>query len=416
MTTFWIICALLLLVAVLFVGVPLWRGTSRNNAVVRDAANLEIYRDQIAEMDNDLRNGLLTPELYEQGKRELEARLLEEVQVLEQAAPAQRHPLKIATIVIAVLLPLASVGLYLKLGNQNALLPQVASLGDGFGGLARTETALNALEERVAQAPNDPEAQLMLARSYVELGRYADGARVYDSLTKLIPNEPMLWADYADALAMTHNSLLGAPTKLLDRALMLDPNFAKALALSGTAAMERGDYATAIGHWEKLLKQIQPGSQDAAMIEEGLHQARQLLAQSKGGKVAQLEQINQPARKPAAAGKERISGTVTLSAALKAGASQEDTLFVLARAAQGPKMPLAILRKQVKDLPLQFSLDDSMAMAPEMKMSNFDRVVVVARVSKSGTAMPQPGDLQGMSEPLVLGSSGVKIEINQQVR
>ena len=417
MTAFWIICALVLVVAVLFVGVPLWRGTSRNNAVARDAANLEIYRDQIAEMDADLRNGLLTAELHEQGTRELQSRLLDEVHTAEQkAVPAQRHPLKVATIVIALLLPLASVGLYFQLGNMNAFLPQVA-LGGGSGGEVRTESGLKALEERLAENPDNPEALLMLARSYVELGRYADGARTYESLTKLIPDEAMLWADYADALAMTHNSLLGGPTKLLDRALLLDPNHGKTLALSGSAAMERGDFAAAVRYWEKLLKQIPADSEDAKMIEDGIHQAKQLLAQSIGGKLdtPALEQINEPVAKTAA-GKERITGTVTISDALKNKVDPGDTLFVLARAAQGPKMPLAILRKQVKDLPLHFTLDDSMAMAPEMKMSNFDQVVVVARISKSGNAMPQAGDLQGMSNPLALGSTGVKLEIDQQVR
>lgn len=417
MTAFLIICALLLVVAVLFVGVPLWRGTSRNNAVVRDAANLEIYRDQIAEMDADLRNGLLTPELHEQGKRELQARLLDEVHVAEQqAVPAQRHPLKLLTIAIALLLPLASIGLYFQLGNLNAFLPQVAH-GNSFGGVARTEAGLKVLEEKAAQSPNEPEVLLMLARSYVELGRYADGAKTYESLTKLISDEAMLWADYADALAMAHSTLLGAPTKLLDRALLLDPNHAKTLALSGSAAMERGDYAAAIGHWEKLLKQIPAGSEDIKMIEEGIRQAKQLLAQSKGGKGARaLEQINESANKPQAAGKERISGTVTLSDTLKGKVEPNDTLFVLARAAQGPKMPLAIIRKQVRDLPLQFTLDDSMAMSPEMKMSNFNQIVVVARISKSGDAMSKSGDWQGVSKQLDLGSSGIRIDIDQPVR
>lgn len=416
MTLFWFICAALSIVAILFVAIPLWRGTSKSNSVERDAANLEILRDQIAEMDNDLKNGLLTPELHEQGKRELQARLLDEVGDAKGAEAANKpHPLKITAIALAVLLPLASVGLYLKVGNPNALLPQA---GIGGGGIVRDEASLRALEEKSAQNPNDPEVLFILARSYVELGRYADGARKYDSLTKLVPNEATLWADYADALAMTHNTLVGAPTKLLDRALEIDPNLAKALALSGTAAMERGDYAAALVHWGKLLKQIQPGSEDAKMIEEGLQQARQMLAQSKGGKVAPaLEQINEPpANAPVAAGNERITGTVSLSGALKSQADPEDTVFVLARAAEGPKMPLAILRKQVKDLPVKFSLDDSMAMSPAMKMSNFDQVVVVARISKSGNAMPQPGDLMGMSKPLALGSSGIKISIDQQVR
>lgn len=405
------ISALLLFVALLFVGIPLWRGIARNNAVERDAANLEIYRDQIAEMDADLRNGLLTPELHEQGKRELQGRLLDEVhQGRQQAAPAPRNPYKMLTVAFALLIPLASVGLYMQLGNQQAF-SQMPGHGGEMGGQAGP--SLTSLEERVAQSPADPEALLMLARSYSELGRFSDAARTYDSLTKIVPDEAWIWADYADALAMTHSTLMGAPTKLLEQALKLDPNNLKTLALSGTAAMEREDYAAAVRHWEKLLKLVPAENPDVQMIKDGVHQARQLLAQSKGGKAA-LERINEPVAQTA--GNERISGTVTLSDAVRSQADPNDTLFVLARAAQGPKMPLAIVRKQVKDLPLKFTLDDSMAMSPEMKMSNFDQVVVVARISKSGNAMPQLGDLMGMSKPLALGSKGIRIDIDQPVR
>lgn len=413
MTTFWIISALLLIVAVLFVGIPLWRGIARNNTVARDAANLEIYRDQIAEMDADLRNGLLTPELHEQGKRELQGRLLDEVHTAEQqSAPALRNPYKTLSIVLVLLLPLASVGLYFQLGNLQAFSP-VAAHGGEMAGQAVSEASLKSLEEKVAQSPANPEALLMLARAYSELGRFSDAARTYDGLTKIVPDEAWIWADYADALAMTHSTLMGAPTKLLDKALKLDPNNLKTLALLGTAAMERGDYAAAVRHWEKLLKLVPPENPDAKMISDGVHQARQLLAQSKGGKAA-LEQISEAPT--SAAGSERITGTVTLNDAIKGQADANDTLFVLVRAAQGPKMPLAIVRKQVKDLPLKFSLDDSMAMSPEMKMSNFDQVVVVARVSKSGNAMPQPGDLMGMSKPLALGTKEIRIDIDQLVR
>ena len=414
MTLFWIICAALLIVAILFVAIPLWRGTSKNNAVVRDAANLEILRDQIAEMEADLKNGLLTPELYEQGKRELEARLLEEVGDNTDVEISNRpHPLKITAIALSILMPLASVGLYLKIGNMEVLQPQSMH---GAAALAHDAAGLQELEDKVAQNPGDPEALVVLARSYVEMGRYADGSRIYERLVKIIPDEPILWADYADALAMTHGSLRGAPTKLLERALELNPNHEKALALSGSAAMERGDYPSAVRYWEKLLKLLPAeDKENTKMIEEALAQARQMVAHTKGGKMAPvLEQINEPAPQAQAAGKERISGTVTLSATLNSKADPNDTVFVLARAAQGPKMPLAILRKQVKDLPLSFSLDDSMAMSPEMKMSNFDKVVVVVRVSKSGNAMPQPGDLQGMSKPLALGSTGIKVIIDQQ--
>ncbi len=414
MTLFWIICAALLIVAILFVAIPLWRGTSRNNSVERDAANLEILRDQIAEMDADLENGLLTPELHEQGKRELQARLLEEVGDTRKRTEDTNkpHPLKVTAVVLAVLLPLASAGLYLKIGNPDALKP-------GHGALAMPQTRdLDSLEEKVAENPNDPEALVLLARAYVDIKRYADGARLYERLVKIIPDEPILWADYADALGMVQGSLRGKPTELLERSLVLNPNHDKSLALAGSAAFERGDYAAAVRYWEKLLELLpREDTENARVIRDALNQARHILAQSKGGmKTAPpLDQINKSVPQ-AQAGKERIAGTVRLSAEFKDNVDPGDTVFVLARAAQGPKMPLAILRKQVKDLPLSFALDDSMAMAPQMKMSNFDQVVVVARISKSGNAMPQPGDMMGISKPLALGSKGIKIVIDQPVR
>jgi cytochrome c-type biogenesis protein CcmH len=414
MTTFWIICALLLVVAVLFVAVPLWRGTSRNNAVVRDAANLEIYRDQIAEMDADLRNGLLTPELHEQGTRELQSRLLDEVQQAAlHTAPVARHPLKVLTIAIAVLLPLASVGLYYKIGNLEAFEP-LAAHGGASGAAMSMEDLIQAMEAKVAKNPDDAETQLQLARAYVELGRYTEAIKLYDKLTKVVSNEAWLWADYADALAMANRSLQGEPDKLIKRALAIEPAHPKSLWLAGTAAMERADYALAIKHWQKLRALVPNDSEEAKMLDGGIQEARQLASHLKGGKAPKLEAINPPAQ--ASSGKERISGKVVLSDALKNKFGPDDTVFVLARAVDGPKMPLAILRKQVRDLPLTFELDDSSAMSPEMRISNFGQVMVVVRISKSGEAMPKPGDGQGMSSAIKPGSKNVTVTVDQLVK
>jgi cytochrome c-type biogenesis protein CcmH len=410
MTMFWILCALLLVVALLFVVWPLWRHGVKSNEVVRDAANLEIYRDQLAEMDADLANGLLTPELYEQGKRELETRVLEEVRSPQGTASARgRNPVKALAIVLAIVIPVASLGLYWKLGNLNAFLPQDKfSDAEGFGTVL-SGTALQKLEDKVAKNPNMPEDWLLLARSYNQLERYADAVRAYDKLTQLVPNEAQLWADYADALAMTQGqSLLGKPTRLLDKALAVDPNNSKALALAGSAAMERGDYPAAVLDWSKLLQQIpDKNSQEAKMVAGGLQLAHSYLKQSEAGKAPGIL-----GGKPAKGGTESISGTVVLSAALKNRVAPDDTVFVLARAANGPPMPLAVIRKQVRDLPLKFRLDDSMAMSPQMKLSSFNKVVVIARISKSGNAMPQPGDLQGESSAIRPGSTGLRVNID----
>lgn len=420
MTTFWIICALLLVIAVLFVVLPLWRGAVKDNHVQRDAANLEIFRDQIAEMNADLNNSLLTPELYEQGKRELQARLLEEVNTTGVAGTLVKSPYKAVAIALAVLLPLTAVGLYWKIGNWNAFQPQTGqTVGDGFGA-ARSGAAIKELEDKVAQNPQDANSLRMLASSYAELERFVEAAQAYNKLTKLVTNDAQVWADFADALAMANGqNLSGHPTLLINTALVLDPNNLKALALGGSAAMGRGDYPAAIKYWEHLLSLLPKDSEDTKMITDGLQQARAAMAQGKGGKAMPQAMAAQPTggeQNPVAAGREGITGSVTLSDAMKANASPNDTLFVLARATEGPPMPLAVIRKQVKDLPLQFTLDDSMAMSPQMKLSNFDKVVLVARISKSGEPMPHPGDLQGMSATLRPGTKGVKLNIDNMLK
>ncbi|MEW5904259.1 MAG: c-type cytochrome biogenesis protein CcmI [Pseudomonadota bacterium] len=422
MTLFWILCAAMIAIAIVFIIYPLWRGAPKSNAVARDAANLEILRDQIAEMDTDLKNGLLTPELYEQGKRELEKRVLEEVGQGEAAAVAQPQgrSYKTLAIVLSVLLPVVAVGIYLMVGEPQSMSPTNPHASMSMGGEMRTDSGIRELEKRVEANEQDGEALVMLARSYMDAERYADSARTYEKLTKIISDEAWVWSDYADAQAMAQGQTLrGKPTEFINKALKLDPNHMKSLALAGSAAMERGDFAVAIQYWERLLKQLQPGSEDYVAIQSGLNEARQLMAHvQSGGKggAPMLEQIAPPQQMAAAApGKERITGRVTLDPKLKGKFSPDDTLFVLARAAQGPKMPLAILRMQVKDLPLDFELDDSMSMAPQMKLSNFDQVVVVGRVSKSGTAMPQSGDGEGFSATVKPGAKGVKLSIDHIV-
>ncbi|MEQ1533074.1 MAG: c-type cytochrome biogenesis protein CcmI [Sideroxydans sp.] len=419
MTLFWIICAALIVIAILFVALPLWRGTAKNNDVVRDAANLEILRDQINEMDVDLKNGLLTPELHEQGKRELQSRVLEEVS--ESAATptaTPSNPYKRLAIVLSVLLPIMAGGLYTQVGNPNAFSDRMAHGDTSDIGAPHGEAGIAALEIKVDANPEDGESLVMLARAYMDANRYSESVQAFEKLSKLVPDEAWVWADYADAQAMAQGQTLkGKPTDLINKALALDPDSMKGLALAGSAGMERGDFVSAIKHWERLRSLLPADSEDGKMIDSGLDEARQMLSHIKGGKPPMaLEEINNPPAKAAAVGgAERITGTVSLSPALKGKVSPDDTVFVLARAAEGPKMPLAILRKQVRDLPLTFELNDSMAMQPQMKLSAFDKVIVVSRISKSGMAMPEAGDIQGMSQPLRPGTKDVNVKLDQIV-
>ncbi len=415
---FWTIGVLLLILGVLFVVIPLWRGSVQSNAVQRDTANIEIYRDQISEMNNDLSNGLLTQEMYDQGKQELQSRLLDDVEQSKSTnTKAVTNPFRVLALVLSVVLPLSATAIYWKIGNLDALVPQQSASPGDFA-VAHSAAELSALEEKVSGKPDDANSWYLLAKSYAEMGRYPDAVNAYDKLTQLIPNEAQLWADYADSMAMASGkSLSGKPAMLLDKALALDPDNFKALALSGSAAMERQDYAVAVLHWEKLLKMIPKDNENAQIVEGGINQARELMAQKNGGQLPPSTQFSSSDTQAATgAGKEAISGTVTLSNELKAKASPDDTVFVLVRAASGPKMPLAIVRKQVKDLPMKFTLDDSTSMSPQMKVSNFEQVVVIARVSKSGNAMTQPGDMQVMSAIIKPGSKGLKLKIDQLVQ
>lgn len=418
MTLFWIFGAAMLLLAVLFVMVPLWRKNVVSNAVLRDTANLEILRDQSVEMSADLEHGLLNQESFEQGQRELQVRLLEEVKSAEPVAAIPRNPAKVLALVLMILIPLASVLLYMQLGSSKALQPhqEELSVADGFG-IIRSETALEDLEKRLAKFPENPDGWLQLGRSYNEMKRYTDATRAYAKLVELVPNEAQLWTDYADAYAMDHGqTLLGEPTKFLNKALALDPNNTTALALSGSAGMERGDYVAAIQHWQKLIALLPPEYPDIQLIKDGVKQARDFLAMQKGGKqkLAQLSE-QQATSKTVVDGTAAIMGKVSLSPAMLGKVSPDDIVFILARAAKGPRMPLAVLRKQVKDLPMEFSLDDSMAMQPQLKLSGFDQVIVVARVSKSGTPMAQSGDVQGASAIIKPGTKGLNIVIDSLV-
>ncbi|MGB8518440.1 MAG: c-type cytochrome biogenesis protein CcmI [Gallionella sp.] len=418
MTLFWIVGAAMLLLAVLFAAVPLWRKHARSNDVLRDAANLEILRDQSTEMTADLQHGLLNQDAFDQGQRELQSRLLEEVKSTQAVTPIPRNPAKILALVLVVLIPLASVLLYGKLGNPNAMQPQSAEVNtSGDFGIIRSETALQELQQKLDKSPQNPDGWLQLARSYSELKRFDDATKAYEQLVKLVPNEAQVWTDYADAYAMAHNqTLAGEPTKFLEKALALDPNNNTALALAGSGDMERGDYVAAITHWQKLLSLLPADYPDIQMIRDGVKQAREFLAAQKGGKekLAKLPRDAEPVKAQSNAA-QAISGKVSLSPDMLGKVSPTDTVFILARAAEGPKMPLAVLRKQVQDLPLEFSLDDSMAMQPQLKLSGFAQVIVVARVSKSGSPMAQAGDVQGTTATIKPGAKGLNIVIDSVV-
>jgi cytochrome c-type biogenesis protein CcmH len=269
----------------------------------------------------------------------------------------------------------------------------------------------------------------------MQMGRVAEALPAFAKAVSLTGEDPRLLADYADALAVSNNrNLEGEPLAQIERALKADPRHPKSLALAGTAAYNRKDYAGAVRYWERLAEAAPPDSPFRDQLLAGIAEARQL-----GGMPPAAAPAGTPAATtgattaaaaptppvatapangsaPAAAGGPTLRGTVRLAPALAAQAKPEDTVFVFARPAEGSRMPLAILRKQVKDLPFEFVLDDRLAMTPAAKLSLHPKVIVDARVSKSGQAQPSPGDLAGRTGVVTNDGSGLVVEINEVVK
>ncbi|CAG9168320.1 hypothetical protein LMG23992_01091 [Cupriavidus laharis] len=397
MTTFWFLAAALMAVTMAGLLWPLLRHPS--GAVVADRpapALRDVYRDQLRELDADLRAGTLSPTRHAEARDELAHRLLDDS---GQPGIVQREhrssPLLAAALL--ALLPSAAILLYLHLGNPVALW----GAGDRHAAedsqhelsVAQVEGMVNQLATRLRDKPDDPEGWSMLARSYTALQRYDDAAAAYARAVALAPEVAALRADYADVLASTNGgSLEGPAMEQIQRALALDPDDPKGLALAASAAAERGETAEAIAYWEHLYRLLPPDSQTAARVAANLAAARGT------------------GKSPAATG---ISGTLALAPGAARTPAPDETVFLYARALDGPRMPLAVLRRTVRDLPLRFTLDDSLALTPERKLSGQARVMVEARISASGNATPQAGDLTGQAGPIQLGAQDVQVIIGQ---
>ena len=356
MTLFWAIAAALTVAALLFLLPPLLRRrTTAPDA--RVAANAAIYREQLEELAAELQRGALTPEEFERASREVEHRIVAEYGKPAAPQPAGWQPNKTTALAIGLLLPFAAVLGYLQLGEPRALHAVSASHVDPKQMLALVER----LSAHARQNPQDVEGWTLLARAQASLGRYESAAKSYAHVLERTPEN-------------------------LD--LMVE--FIKTLAQAGRIDFEAGNYAGAIDYWERILPFLPPDSEFTRTVFESIAEARQL-----GGTVSAT-----------------LQGIVSLNPALKSKVSPGDTVFVLARPVSGSKMPLAVVRTTVDKLPYTFKLDDSMAMAPNAKLSGQAKVVIAARISKSGNAAPQKGDIEGLSAPVAPGASGVNVVLS----
>ena len=410
-TTFWALALALVLATLAALVVPLLRSRARREGPAPDDAAAAVYRDQKRQIDADFAAGAIGEEERAAAEAEIVARLGAELSAAPQpdAAAAGRAPWIVAIAIVAIV-PAAALVAYLAVGNPQAL-------DAGAARKRMTEPEVVSMVERLAQRmkedPSDPQGWLLLGRSWSALQRYRESADAYEEAVKRMPGNADALADWADAFAMAQGrKLAGKPTEIIGQALAADPTHPKSLALAASAAMERGDDKAAVRYWQALLAVVPPGSEDAQGIAATIAQLGGTPSPAPLSSAAARPSPQPSAAAPAAS---RITGRVEIAPALASRIPPDATLFVYARAAQGSRMPLAILRRTARELPFEFALDDSMAMAPGATISSAREVVVEARVSASGSATAASGDLSGVSAAVAPGASGLRITIDRVV-
>lgn len=421
-----VITAFILTVAVLlvlFLGARLHGEDSGESA--RIGTNLEALRAEFAKAQSDRAAGRIGEEEFEEVKGELERRVLEETRRTESVAGDDRKQRLGTFAFLAVFIPLAAAVIYWRFGTWDALNPDIVAMQShtqGGHSMEEIDQQLASLEKKLAENPEDVNGWMLLARTNDALKRFDKAAAAYEKLAGLVQGKAraQVLADWADCLAMIEGGISGKPEQLVDEAIKLDPHLWKALALKGTALYNRNDFKGAARVWERLLADQQPGSDEwssvAGMVNDAREKAGMPLISAPAG-MKRMEQDGQAGKPDAAAPQARVSGTVSVSPDLAGKLTGSETVFVFARPVEGPKMPVALAQFKASELPREFVLDSSMTMPGGGMggLDSLDRVVVGARISKSGNLMPQPGDLEGLTPAVAVGSSSLVLKVTRVI-
>jgi len=418
---FWLIAFALLAATMAVLLVPLLRRSSGVPAPADQSAAIAVFRDHKRQIEADFTAGSITTAERDTALEDLTARFGHELaqQTPEPSASGDR-PRLIAAFVLVACVPVVAGVLYFALGNPVAMTATPAASAEPSITDPQIIAMVDGLAKRLQDKPDDGEGWLMLARSYRALGRLDASALAYAQAAKRLPANADVYADWAETVVQTQGrSFAGQPTELLDRALALDPANPKALALGGAAAVERNDPATATVLWTRFRSQLPPDSPqiaqvDAALARLGAQPAATAPVPSVPAKAAPPS-VPAKAATTSAAG-ETVAGRVELDPKLAGHVAAGDTVFIFARDPDGPKMPLAALKIAVSELPKSFALTDAMAMSPAATISRAQKIVVEARVSKSGNVTPQPGDLAGSSAVVAPGAANVRVTIDRVIR
>ncbi|MEO9162588.1 MAG: c-type cytochrome biogenesis protein CcmI [Casimicrobiaceae bacterium] len=422
---FWLVALLLVSATVAALVWPLLRGRGLR-VPEGDAAATDVYRDQKRQLDAELAAGAITRAERDAQLEELTARLGAEL-AAEPPPGTSASPRSsfVAALILVAFIPASALLLYAAFGSAGSMRTATQANEAPSMSQAQIVAMVDKLATRMKEHPEDPAGWQLLARAYASMGRFTESVAAFNEAAARAPADASLLADWADALAMQKQSLQGEPSKLVARALALDPAHPKALSLAATAALERKDYDGAIVEWRKLKAEFPRGSEEAKQIDAMIAEANAArsgvpasppIVAAGGANLAAQATTPGEAIKPASVDASAITGRVSLDPKLRDHVAANDTLFIFARAVTGPRMPLAVVRATAGELPREFKLDDSMAMAPAARLSGADAVIVEARISKSGRATPSPGDLQGTSAAVKPGTHDVSIAIDDVVR
>ena len=373
-------------------------------------SHVSVYREQLAELERELAQGSLDQQGFDLSQQELTQRLMEDAPGAATAqAPAAPARIKLLISLLTLTIPVLAFVIYFYVGTPIALDPALLAQANGEEQITpqKLETMAEQLSQRLEKEPKNAEAWVMLGRIQRALARYEQADAALQKALALERNDDVM-IERAEVLAQKNNgSFKGEAWAIINSVLKADPQNGNALLLAGSAAYSEGRFKEALVYWEKVRGLLPATSPDGPALAEAIDKARERLGLPP---LSPAVAGNVPAStgamaKPESDGTERLSGRVVLGSELEAQVSPKDTVFIYANAAEGPRMPLAIIRTTVDKLPYDFVLDDSLAMNPQMKLSQVKSVMVRARISKTGNAMPQAGDFGASVGPVTPGSS-----------
>jgi len=387
-----LIPAFLLLVLVLVLLLRPFIFPPKVEATSRRQMNATIYREELEKLETERVAGSINSADYEIAHAEMRQRLFQDTD--EEDDRSVMGSSKITAIGLCLFIAVLSAGFYFALGDATRIAQTNTQQPMTQEGVEKMVAQFAA---KMEQDPANLQGWVMLARSYRILGRNQEAAKAYERAGSFIESDPQLLADYADVLASNANgSFSGKPLQLINQALKLDPNNLMALWLSGTASYAAGNYKAAVQIWEKLAQQVPPGTEDARSIEASIADAR-----AKGGLSSK-----------ASVSTKGVSGKIEISTDLKSKVKSGDIVMVIARK-PGERMPVAVLRTGISDFPMNFSLTDALAMNPSAPLSQLSEASIEVRISKTGMAKPEAGDLISTPQIVKVGANNIRLVIDQ---